>query len=393
MAIYLDHNATTPVAPAVAEAVARALRDAFGNPSSLHAAGQRARRALDEARVAVAALVGAEPGQVVFTSGGTESDNLAIRGVLEAAPPQRRRLAVGAVEHEAVLHTALAYRRRGWPVTIVPASAEGVITPEALSACLGPDVALVSVMLANNETGVLQPVEALARLAHAHGALFHTDAVQGAGKVTVDVRRLGVDLLSLTGHKFGGPKGAGALWVRDGLTLASTMTGGRQERNRRAGTENVPAIAGLGVAAALAAGTARTPADVKALRDRLEVGILAAVPGCAVNGSGAGRIPNTANISFEGADGESLVVALDLEGIAVSTGSACSSGTTDPSHVLRAMGLPASRVQSAIRFSLGPETTSGEIERVLEVLPAVVRRVRDAGARLPAAGHHGRGVP
>jgi cysteine desulfurase len=376
-AVYLDFNATAPVIPEAADAVAAALRDTFGNASSLHAAGQRARRALDEARDAVAGLIGAEPGQVVFTSGGTESDNLAIRGVLEAAPPSRRRLVVGAVEHEAVLNTARALERRGWPVTVVPASADGVITVEALSERLGPDVALVSVMLANNETGVLQPVRALADQAHAHGALFHTDAVQAIGKVETDVRRLGVDLLSLTAHKFGGPKGAGALWMRSGVAMASPMTGGRQERNRRPGTENVPAIVGFGVAALHA--RARSNEDVRRGRDRLERGILDAVAGTAVNGAGADRVPNTTNISFQGAEAESMLIALDLEGIAVSTGSACSSGTLDPSHVLRAMGLPPARVQSAIRFSLGPSTTGEEIDRVLEVLPRVVARVRRGG--------------
>ncbi len=374
--VYLDYNATTPVVPAAAEAVASALRGTFGNPSSLHAAGQRARRALDEARVAVAALIGAEPGQVIFTSGGTESDNLAVRGALEAAPANRRRLVVGAVEHEAVLNTALALQRRGWPVTIVPATHQGVVTPEALSRHLGLDVALVSIMLANNETGVVQPVAALAALAHAAGAILHTDAVQAIGKIDVDVRELGVDLLTLTAHKFGGPKGAGALWIRRGIPMASVLTGGRQERNRRPGTENVPAIAGFGVAATLAGSSREGRRVVRARRDRLEQGVLAAVPGSAVNGGGAERVPNTTNISFPGIEAESLLIALDLEGIAVSTGAACSSGTLEPSHVLRAMGLPAGRVQSAIRFSLGPETTDQEIDRVLEVLPRVVARIR-----------------
>jgi cysteine desulfurase len=374
--VYLDHNATTPVAPIAAETMGRTLRDAFGNPSSLHAEGQRARRILDEAREAVAALVGAEPGQVVFTSGGTESDNLALRGALEAASPARRRLLVGAVEHEAVLNTAAALQRRGWPVTIVPVTHEGVVTPEALSPHLGPDVALVSIMLANNETGVVQPVAALAALARRAGALFHTDAVQAIGKIDVDVRELGVDLLSLTAHKFGGPKGAGALWVRRGVPMASVLTGGRQERNRRPGTENVPAIAGFGAAASWAlAGRDLRPA-VQARRDRLEQDLLAAIPRAVVNGGGVARVSNTTNISFPGIEAESLLIALDLEGIAVSTGSACSSGTLEPSHVLRAMHLPPARVQSAIRFSLGPGTTDEEILRVLDVVPRVIARVR-----------------
>lgn len=374
--IYLDHNATTPVAPPAAEAMERALRDAFGNPSSLHGAGQRARRVVDEARAAVAGLIGAEPGELVFTSGGTESDNLALRGVLEAAAPPRRRLLIGATEHEAVLNTALALERRGWPVTTVPATADGVMTPEALAARLGPDVAVVSIMLANNETGVLQPVPALAALAREAGALFHADAVQAISKIDVDVRGLGVDLLSLTAHKFGGPKGVGALWIRRGVAMASVLTGGRQERNRRPGTENVPAIAGFGVAASLAAASGDGRQAVRARRERLEQGLVAAIPGAAVNGAGAPRVPNTANISFPGVEAETLLIALDLEGIAVSTGSACSSGTLEPSHVLRAMNLPVARVQSAIRFSLGPETTDEEIERVIEVVPRLVARLR-----------------
>ncbi len=374
--IYLDYNATTPVAPAVAEAVARALRDTFGNPSSLHGPGQRARRALDEARQAVAALIGADAAGIVFTSGGTESDNLALRGVLEAAPANRRRLVVGAVEHEAVLNTARALQRRGWPVSIVPVTGDGIVTPEALAEHLGSDVALVSVMLANNETGVVQPVADLVLRAHAAGARFHTDAVQAIGKIEVDVRELDVDLLSLTGHKFGGPKGAGVLWIRGGVPMAGVLAGGRQEHNRRPGTENVPAIVGLGVAAALAASGANERAAVAARRDRLERAALAAVPGSVVNGAGAERVPNTTNISFPGAEAESLLIALDLEGVAVSSGSACSSGTLEPSHVLRAMGLEPARVQSAIRFSLGPATTDEEIDRVLAVLPGVVERVR-----------------
>jgi cysteine desulfurase len=381
--IYLDHNATTPPAPAVIDAVARASADVFGNPSSIHAAGQLARRELDEARSEVAALIGADPGEIVFTSGGTEADNLALRGVAEASEGRkRRRLLVGAVEHEAVINTARALGKRGWPVTVVPVDARGVVTREALAPLLDEEVALVSVMLANNETGVVQPVRELAALARARGALFHTDAVQAVAKVAVDVKALGVDLLTLTGHKFAGPKGAGALWVRRGTSMTSPVTGGRQERGRRAGTENVPAVVGLGVAARLARESGVTAATrVGALRDRLEAGILARVPRVAVNGAGAERVPNTSNISFDGVEAESLLIALDLEGIQVSTGSACSSGTLEPSHVLRAMGLPPSRVQASLRFSLGPTNTEEEIDRVLSILPEVVDRIRRVGRR------------
>jgi cysteine desulfurase len=375
--IYLDHNATTPPAPEVIEAMSRALGDEFGNASSIHYFGQRAKAAVDDARTDVARLIGAEPGDVVFTAGGTESDNIALRGALDAASPSRSRVVVSSVEHEAVLMTAKALARRGRPVTILPVDRNGLVSPAEFEAALGADVALVSVIAANNETGVIQPVAELARMARASGALCHTDAVQAVGKIPVDVAALGVDLLSLAAHKFGGPKGVGALWIRRGTPLAGVITGGRQERNRRAGTENVPAIVGAGAAARLArSGLAAESARVSALRDRLEAGILAAVPGTSVNGGGAPRVPNTTNIAFDRVEAESLLIALDLEGIAVSTGSACSSGTLEPSHVLRAMGLPHGRVQSSIRFSLGRTTTDEEIDRTLAVLPAVVRRLR-----------------
>jgi len=376
--IYLDHNATTPPAPEVVDAVSASLREDFGNPSSIHGAGQQAKAKLDEARTEVARVIGAEPGDVVFTSGGTEADNLAIRGVMEAAASTpRTRLIVSAIEHEAVLNTAKALGRRGCPVTVLPVDANGMVAPDVLARELGSDVALVSVMLANNETGVMQPVTELARLAHAQGALFHTDAVQAAAKIPIDVGALGVDLLSIAAHKFRGPKGVGALWIRRGTKLASPVTGGRQERSRRAGTENVPAIVGFGVAARL--GLANLAPDAQrlaALCQQLESGILGSVPGTAVNGSGAPRVPNTTNISFERVEAESLLIALDLEGVAVSTGSACSSGTLEPSHVLRAMGLPHGRVQSSIRFSLGATTTEAEIAHVVGVLPALVERLR-----------------
>jgi cysteine desulfurase len=267
-------------------------------------------------------------------------------------------------------------------VTVLPVDGHGLVRPSTLEEALADDVAMVSVMAANNETGVIQPVADLARLAHAHGAICHTDAVQAVAKIPIDVGMLGVDLLSLAGHKFGGPKGVGALWIRRGTSLSSVMTGGRQERNRRAGTENVPAIVGLGVAARLARSRLATDSSrTAALRDRLEAGILDAVPGTAVNAAGAPRVPNTTNIAFERVEAESLLIALDLEGIAVSTGSACSSGTLEPSHVLRAMGLPHGRVQSSIRFSLGSTTSQEDIDRVLAVLPAVVRRLRAVGRR------------
>jgi cysteine desulfurase len=378
MRVYFDYNATTPLSPDAADAVARATREIFGNASSIHHFGQQAKAALDDARSAIAALVHGDPSEIVFTSGGTESDNFAIRGAAEALEPGgRRHLIASAIEHEAVLNTLKALAKRGWRATLLPVDASGVASPESLRAAMTNDTAIVSVMHANNEIGTVQPIAALAEIAHAHGALMHTDAVQSVGKMPVDVRALGVDLLSLSAHKFNGPKGAGALWIKRGTRLLPILTGGKHERNRRAGTENVPAIAGMGVAAALAAGKLTTEsARVAALRDRLEDGILRAVPGTAVNGAREQRVPNTTNISFDRVEAESLLIALDLEGIAVSTGSACSSGTLEPSHVLRAMGLPSHRTQNSLRFSLGMFSTEAEVDRVVDTLPRLVEKLR-----------------
>jgi cysteine desulfurase len=378
MRIYFDHNATTPVATPVAEAMAQALVEDFGNASSVHHFGQRAKARLDDARSELAALLHAEPSEIVWTGGGTEADNLALRGVAEALEPTgRRHLIASAIEHEAVLVTLKALARRGWKTTLLPVDATGIVRLDVLEKSLADDTALVSVMHANNEIGTIQPIAELARLAHARGALFHTDAVQSVGKIPVDVRALGVDLLSLSAHKFNGPKGAGALWIKRGTRLTAQMTGGKHERSRRAGTENVPAIAGLGVAARLAGAKMDAEAERLAqLRDRLEAGVLARVTGTAVNGSREPRVPNTTNISFDGVEAESLLIALDLEGIAVSTGSACSSGTLEPSHVLRAMGLPAHRTQNSIRVSLGAGNSAEQVDDLLSKLPAVVDKLR-----------------
>jgi cysteine desulfurase len=381
--VYLDHNATTPLLPEVVEAVARTSREVFGNPSSVHWFGQQAKIVLDEARQAVAHLLGAAPSELVFTAGGTESDNLAIRGAAAAAPEGRRHLVTTAIEHEAVLRTVRALEREGWRTTLVRPPASGIVDPDEVAAAFAPDTALVSVMLANNETGALQPVTAIAERAHARGLVVHVDAVQGVGKVPVAVSALGADLLSLSGHKINGPKGVGALWVRPGTKLLAQMTGGRQERSRRAGTENLASIAGLGVAAAAAARDLGSHAvGVGRLRDRLERAILAGVPDSVVNGDASRRVPNTTNVSFDGVEAESLLMALDVAGFAVSTGSACSSGTLEPSHVLRAMGLPPQRVQSAIRFSLGPTNTEAEVDDLAAALPPLVARLR----RLAHAG-------
>ncbi len=354
------------------------MRDVWGNASSVHHFGQQAKAALDEARGAVAALLGADPAEVVFTAGGTESDNLAIRGAADALEPAgRKHLITTAIEHEAVLNTVKSLARRGWRVTTLPVDATGIVSPDRLREAITDDTALVSVMHANNEIGTIQPLAEIAAIAHEHGALVHTDAVQTAGKLPLNVRTLGIDLLTIAGHKFYGPKGTGALWVRRGVRLVSPLTGGRQERNRRAGTENVPALVGLGVAAEAAGRTLVAEGErLAALRDRLEAGILSTIAGSVRNGAEAPRVPNTSNISIDRIESESVLIGLDLAGIAVSSGSACSSGTLEPSHVLKAMGLPHLRTLGSIRFSLGASNTEADINRVLEVLPPLVEKLR-----------------
>jgi len=346
--VYLDHNATTPLDPRALDAMLPFLRDDFGNPSSLHWFGQRARGAVEEARARVAELLGADPAEIVFTSGGSESDNAALRGAAAKAKPPRSGIVCTAIEHHAVLNTAKALRDEGRPVAIVRVGEGGAVDPEELAASLGETTALVSVMLANNETGVLQPVAE---------------------------RALDVDLLTLSAHKIYGPKGVGCLYVRRGTPLAALVRGGGQERNRRAGTENVAGVVGFGAAATLARES--LPADavrVAALRDRLEAGLLA-IPGAQRNGEGP-RLPNTTNVSFERVEAEGLLIALDLEGIAVSTGAACAAGGVEPSHVLRAMGLPPERVQSSLRLSLGRTTTDSDVDYAAEVIAAAVARQR-----------------
>ena len=366
------------MAPAVIDAMLAALTTIYGNPSSVHGYGQEAKRALDHARSTVAQLLGAETTEVVFTSGGSESINLAIRGTAAALHgSSRKHLVASSIEHEAVHQTLKALSKQGWTTTLIGVGDNGIIEPDRLASTLTDDTALVSIMHANNEIGTIQPIEKLAALAHSRGAVFHTDAVQSVGKVPVDVKTLDVDLLSLSGHKFNGPKGVGALWIKRGNRLQSQITGGKQERNRRAGTENVPAIIGLGAAAQLALenGNASTVA-IASLRDRLETGILKGVSGTVRNGDPTRRVGNTSSISFTGVEAESLLIALDLEGIAVSTGSACSSGSLSPSHVLRAMGFSTHRTQNSIRFSLGLGSTAGEIDRVVGILPGIIARLR-----------------
>jgi cysteine desulfurase len=373
--VYLDHNATTPVDPRVLDAMLPFLGDDFGNPSSLHWFGQRARAAVEEARASVAALVGADSAEIVFTASGSESDNMALRGATAKAAPPRTGVVCSAIEHHAVLNTAKAMRDEGGKAAIARVDEHGVLDLSDLAAKVDDTAAVVSVMLANNETGALQPVPEAAGIARARGALVHCDAVQAAGKVPVDVRALDVDLLTLSAHKLYGPKGVGCLYVRRGTRMAPLVRGGGQERNRRAGTENVAGLVGFGAAAVLAReGLEAESVRLAALRERLE-GRLLAIPGALRNG-GERRLPNTANLSFEGTESEALLIALDLEGIAVSTGAACAAGGVEPSHVLRAMGLPPERVQSSLRLSLGRGTTEADVDHAADVITRAVARQR-----------------
>lgn len=351
------------------------LRESFGNASSLHWFGQQARAALDEARGEVARLIGAQPAEIVFTASGTEADNTALRGVVAAARDARRKVVYSAVEHHAIVNTAKALAEEGTPVASVRVGKDGLVDLDDLAAKVDETTAVVSVMFANNETGIVQPLADVVRIARARGALVHCDAVQAAGKVPVDVRTLDVDTLALSGHKIYAPKGVGVLYVRRNTRMKALVRGGSQERNRRAGTENVAGAVGLGRAAAIAReDLGREPARLASLRDRLEERLLA-ISGSIRNGEGP-RVPNTSNISFEGIEAESLLMALDLMGVAVSTGAACAAGAVEPSHVLRAMGLPLERVQASVRFSLGRGTTAEEVDRAAEAVTAAVARQR-----------------
>lgn len=377
MRVYLDYNATTPVDPAVLDAMLPYFAENFGNASSIHSPGQRARGAVDSARASVAALLGAKPTEIVFTSGGTESDNLALFGVAAASQEPRKHIITTAIEHHAVLNAAQALEKFGADVTFIPVSREGIVDPEDIRRALKPETILISVMHANNELGTIQPVEEIGRIAAAADVLFHCDAVQSAGKLPLDVNRLGVDLLSISAHKIYGPKGVGALYVRSGTPLEPQFHGGHHERDRRPGTENVPGIVGLGKAADLARKNLQTDcARITTLRNRLEDALLAACGDARVNGNRAQRVSNTSNISFHAAGGEALVIALDLQGIACSTGAACSSGAVGPSHVLLAIGLSPDEARSSLRFSLGRTTTAEEIDRAITTIPQAVERLR-----------------
>ena len=376
MHIYLDYNATTPVDREVLDAMLPYFSGSFGNASSIHSTGQRGRAAVDAARESVATLLAARPSEIVFTCGGTEADNLALFGTVAPCVRPRKHLVTTAIEHHAVLNSAQALERQGVDVTYVPAGRHGVVDPDEIREAIRPETVLISVMLANNELGTIQPIEQIGRIAAEEDIYFHCDAVQAAGKLHLDVNQLGVDLLSISAHKIYGPKGAGALYVRTGTELEPIFHGGHHERDRRPGTENVPGIVGLGKAAELATkNLASDLARVADLRDRFESALLS-LPGVRVNGDPHHRVANTCNLSFDAAGGEALVIALDLQGISCSTGAACSSGAVAPSHVLTALGLSPERARSSLRFSLGRPTTPEEIDRAIEIIPAVVERLR-----------------
>jgi cysteine desulfurase len=374
---YFDHNATTPVAPEVLETAVSCLGQVYGNASSIHHFGQAAKQRLEAARRQVSALIHSSPAEIVFTSGGTEADNLAIFGAIRAAGSPRVHLITSAIEHSAVLAPSAQLEREGVAVTRLPVSAGGTVNPEDLRRALRPETVLVSIMHANNELGTVQPIAEISRITREAGVLLHVDGVQALGKIAVDVDALGVDLYSISGHKFYAPKGVGALFVRKGTKLAPTTFGGHHERDRRPGTENVPGIAALGAAAELAGRTLSAESErLASLRDRLESWVLDRISGAGINGARWNRTPNTSNIYFDGIDGEAMVIALDLRGFAVSTGSACSSGAITPSHVLIALGLSADRARSSLRFSLGRSNTAEQVDALCDALAASVTHLR-----------------
>jgi len=391
--IYLDHNATTPVDPAVLETMLPYFSSDFGNASSIHTFGQRGRAAVETAREQVATLLDAQPQEIVFTSGGTESDNQAVFGVVRAQLARRAKAHVitTAIEHEAVLNTCQELEKQGVALTYLQVSGQGLIDLEALSKAIRPETTLITVMHANNEIGVVQPVAEIGQIAAEHDIYFHTDAVQSAGKIPVDVKACKVDLLSLSGHKIYAPKGVGALYIKSGTRLQQLLFGGHHQRGFRPGTENVAGIVGLGKAAELVRlSLTADAARLSALRDRFEQGLVSRIPDARANGGAASRTPNTSNITFPGIEGEALVIALDLKGLACSTGAACSSGAVEPSHVLKAIGMPAAEARASIRFSLGRHTTDAEIDAALEIVPTAVAQLRQVAPayKKEVSAHH-----
>ncbi|HYK39985.1 MAG TPA: cysteine desulfurase NifS [Candidatus Eremiobacteraceae bacterium] len=375
--VYLDFNATTPVEPEVLDAMLPFFSVEFGNAASIHTVGQRARAAVETARDQVASLLGARSQEIVFTSGGTESDNHAIFGVIRSSPGATKHIITTNIEHEAVLNSCQALEKEGVAVTYLPVNRDGVITVEQVEEAIRPHTALITLMHANNELGTVQPLEQIGKLATQRDIYFHTDAVQSTGKIPLDVKALGVDLLSISGHKIYAPKGIGALYIRGGSRVRQFFYGGHHQRGARPGTENVPGIVALGKAAELARLSLESDAvRTVALRNKLEAGLAARIPDSQINAARAPRTPNTANLTFPGIEGEALVIALDLKGVCVSTGAACSSGSVEPSHVLTAIGLSAEDARASIRFSLGRHTTEAEIEYVLDAVPTAVSQLR-----------------
>lgn len=382
----MDHNATTPIRPEVLEAFLPYYQERFANPSSVHAEGQEARVAVEAAREKVAALLGAKPREIIFTGCGTESDNMALRGVLATEAKTGSHIVTTAIEHPAVIETCAYLETRGVEVTYVPVGRSGVIDPDDVAESIRDDTVLVSVMHGNNESGSVQPIAEIAKLVKERAKVFHTDAVQTAGKLPIDVEEMNIDLLALSGHKLNAPKGIGALYIREGLTMDALIHGGHQERNRRSGTENVAGIVALGRACELAMShMEEESARLRRLRDRLQEGLQERISEVEINGDPQRRLPGTLNMSFRAIGGEPLLINLDLAGVAVSTGSACASGNTDPSHVLQAMGVPKDLIEGSLRFSLGWGNTDEDIDRVIEVLPDIVARLRAVSGKWDAA--------
>ena len=375
--IYFDHNATTPVDPCVLDAMLPHFREAYGNASSLHGFGQIARQGVEIARRQVAKQLECEPRDLVFTSGGTESDNLAVFGVLRECRDGAKHVITSQIEHPAVLNACQQLESEGVEVTYLPVGLDGLVSPDDVRSALQSSTVLVSIMHASNEIGTLQPTAEIGRIAKEAGVLFHVDGVQSFGKVPTPVTEMGADLFSLSAHKIYGPKGVGALYVRRGLQLTKVQYGGKHERDRRPGTENVPGITGLGTAAELAGKRRQSDANrIEALRDRLEHGILERIPDTQVHCAASPRLPNTASVRFDGAESEPMLISLDLHGFAVSSGSACSSGSSEPSHVLSAIGLSRNQAKSTLRFSIGRTNSEDDVDELLEVLPGIVQRLR-----------------
>jgi len=384
--IYLDNNATTMVRPEVLEAMLPFFAEHFGNPSSVHWAGRGTRGAVETAREQVAQLVGASPAEIVFTACGSEGDNFALKGTADALRHKGNHIITSAVEHPAILEVCGWLEKQGFEVTYLPVDADGMLTAAQVEAAIRPETILISLMWGNNETGTLFPIAEIGAVARRRGVRFHSDAVQAVGKVPVDVQAAGVDLLTIAAHKFGGPKGVGAIYIRRGTKLTPFMHGGHQERHRRAGTHNVPGIVGLGKACELVGQELEAKGErLRRLRDRLEQGIVDAIGEVRVNGHPSERLPNTLNVSFAYIEGESLLLNLDMKGVAASSGSACTSGSLEPSHVLGAMGVPVELAHSSTRFSLGPDTEEADIDYLIEILPPIVERLREMSPLYPGA--------